>query len=130
MRRSLCSPARPDFGLFLAPASVAPLWFWPLTPLLARMTAAWLLGVFSAAALVLVDNNLRRSGIVAATLIVYALLQAMVLTRYASEVAWSTPAAWLWVAVLVLLLLVNSWAWRASRGNRAHHKGTKDTKNR
>lgn len=101
------------FGLFLAPAAFAPLWFWPLTPLLARMVAAWLIGVFSAAALVVIDNHVERVRIVAVTLLAYVVLQAAVLARYAQVVNWARPMAWLWVFVLALLLLVNLWAWRA-----------------
>lgn len=104
-------------GLFIAPATVAAIWFWPLTPLLARMTAAWLIGVCSAAALVLVDNHVGHSRIAALTLIAYAVLQCIVLARYAAVVRWTMPMAWIWVAVLALTLLVNVWVWRSSETN-------------
>ncbi len=55
-------------GFFVAPAAVAPIWFWPLTPLLARMAAAWLIGVCGAAELVRADNTQGRIRIVAVTL--------------------------------------------------------------
>jgi len=56
------------------------------------------------------DNHLGRIRIVAVTLIAYAVLQCIVLVRYAADVNWAMPTAWIWIAVLVIMLLMNSWA--------------------
>ncbi len=54
------------------------------------------------------DNHLGRIRIVAVTLIAYAVLQCIVLVRYAADVNWAMPTAWIWIAVLVIMLLMNS----------------------
>jgi hypothetical protein len=96
-------------GFFVAPATTAPIWFWPLAPLLARMAAAWLIGVSSVAVLMIAENDLSQSRISAATLIAYAILQGVVLLRYALVVNWAAPLAWVWVAMLLVLLVVNGY---------------------
>ncbi len=101
-------------GLFLAPTAVAPIWFLQLTPLLSRMTASWLLGISAAAVLVVLDNDVPRARLVAVTLISYALLQFVVLVRYAGSVNWAMPSAWGWVLLLAVMLAVNVWALRQS----------------
>jgi hypothetical protein len=107
---------------FIAPTTATSIWFWPLTPLLARMVAAWLIGVSSAAALMITENDLSQSYISAITLIAYAILQGTVLLRYSHVVNWAAPMAWVWVFTLAVLVIVNSWMLLASTAQNIFQK--------
>ena len=106
--------------LFVAPGLAASLWPWTLTPLTARMVAAWLVAFGFAAAMVLVERDLQRLRIDTVGYTVFGLLQLLALVIYGGpDVRWGTTAATVYLIVLgtVPLVGVSGW-WLAARGRR------------
>jgi uncharacterized membrane protein len=93
--------------LFAAPAWARLLWPWPLTPLTARMVAAWLIGFGIAIALGLRQTDRAEPGIAAAAYAALAVLELVVVLRYPDVVRWSSAAAWGYVAMAVSILGVS-----------------------
>ncbi|GAB2591476.1 hypothetical protein [Microlunatus antarcticus] len=91
-------------GLFLAPAVVARWWPWTLTPLTARMIAAWLAALALAAALGARERDVSRVVTPAVAYVVFGVLQLLALVLYGEAVRWGSVAAGLYVAALVLAI--------------------------
>jgi hypothetical protein len=103
-------------ALFVAPQVTAPIWPWALTPLTARATAAWLIGIGVAAAHVVVEDDPGR---VRAALVGFAALgalQLVALARFPGSIDWASPNGWVYVGFLLIFLGVGLAGWRmASR---------------
>jgi hypothetical protein len=106
-------------ALFVAPSSAAALWPWPLSPLIARMVAAWLLAFGVAAGLAIRARDLGRMRAAAIAYAVFGVLELVALLRYPDVVAWGSPAAWGYLAVLAAVLVTGGYGWWASTGSRA-----------
>lgn len=91
-------------GLFLAPAATARWWPWTLTPLTARMIAAWLAALAVAALLSLRERDVARVRIPAVAYVVFGLLQLLALVLYGESFAWGSAAATVYVVALVVAL--------------------------
>lgn len=101
--------------LLAAPDRSADLWPWALTPLTARVVAAWL-GAFAVGTVVaLLDGDLRRLELAAWSYVVLAVLELVVLARYASLVRWDAPAAWGYVAFAASVLACSAVVLRTVR---------------
>jgi hypothetical protein len=110
--------------LFAAPSTARTLWPWALTPLTARVVAAWLVAFGIAAVLALAERDLQRLEISAIAFLAFGLLQLIALARYGSTVRWGSATA---TAYLVVLLSVPptgaaGW-WIAVRGRRRRAAG-------
>ena len=90
-------------GLLVAPAAVAPYWPWPLTALTGRAVGAWFVGLCVATGQAAWENDRQRVRAIMISLIAFSVLQIVALVRYGIELNWETPAAWLYVLLLVLL---------------------------
>ena len=104
-------------ALFIAPADTADnLWPWELTPLTARVVAAWLLALAVGAFHVVLENDWARSRPAAVTFALIAVLEFVVLARYSDAVDWGSAGPWIYFGFLLSMLEVGlySW-WRASR---------------
>jgi hypothetical protein len=101
-------------ALFFAPASAGVLWPWPLSPLTARMVAAWLLAFGVAAGLAIRGRDLRRMRAAAIAYTVFGALELLALARYPDVVTWDRPSAWGYLAVLAAVLVTGGYGWRAS----------------
>ena len=97
-------------ALFLAPAGEALLWPWPLTPLTARVVAAWLLAFGLGAILTWRQGDLARTDVAATAYALLAVLQVVVLLRFVGTVRWAAPATWAYVALLVSILVGSAYA--------------------
>jgi len=111
-------------ALFVSPGTAATLWPWPLTPLTARVVAAWLIAFGAASMLGLWERDLERLEIAAVAYTIFGLLQLVALARYEDEVRWGSAAA---TAYLVVLLTVPpagavGW-WTSVRGRRRRADG-------
>ncbi len=92
-------------ALFVAPAQVADVWPWPLTPLLARVIAGWYL--LSASVLLSAAVSLRRFHevpIAYATLGTWSALLLALPALYSGDLIDRPLAVGVWLAVHVLLL--------------------------
>ena len=105
--------------LFAAPASAQLLWPWPLTPLTARMVAAWLVGFGIAIALGLRQADRAEPGIAAAAYAVLATLELIVILRYSGVVRWGSPAAWVYLAMALSILGVSLYTVLTARRTEA-----------
>jgi len=81
------------------------LWPWTLTPLTARVIASALLTIGVTAIAMLRENDFRRSRLAAIAFVGYGILQAVNLFRFPNEVAWGQIGAWLYVALLLMILV-------------------------
>jgi hypothetical protein len=108
-------------ALFAVPSSRATLWPWPLTPLVAQVTGAWLVafGLVSGITAAAGDLARQRSASIA-----YAVLGVLVLVttlRFRGTVAWGEASAWVYLGMAVAVTLSGVAGWwlaPASRGTR------------
>jgi hypothetical protein len=101
-------------ALFAAPGTATDLWPWPLTPLTARVVAAWLLAFGLATALAAAVGDLRRLRTAAIAYTVFGVLVAGAVLRFADSVAWGDPAAWVFAATTVAVVGTGAAGWRAA----------------
>lgn len=107
-------------GLFVVPSMTAPWWPWMLTPLTARMIAAWLAALALAALLCVRDRDVTRVVIPAVAYVVFGVLQLLALLLYGDAVAWGSPAG----AVYVVALVVAVGTGAAGLAVAARHRAT------
>ncbi len=108
-------------ALFAAPAQVAPLWPWKLTPLVAQATAAWLISLGVAAAHALLERDARRLRPAAAGYLLLAVLQSIALARYPDRFDWQSAAGFVYLVFLGTVLLTGAAGlaldYRGKKGN-------------
>jgi len=92
--------------LFVASASAAHIWPWPLTPLTSRMSAAWLVGLGITLVCAAAEADWDRIRPATAGLVALVVFQGIALARYSGAIVWGTPQARGYVALLVLNLVV------------------------
>jgi hypothetical protein len=95
--------------LLFRPGLASFLWPWNLTPLTARMVAAWLLAFGLAVVLAGLEADLARLDVAAAAYGLLAVLELVVTARYPGTVRWGSPAAWVYLAVAVSILLSSAY---------------------
>ena len=111
----------PGLFMFVAPATAETLWSWPLTPLTARVVAAWLIA-FGLTAAVAVFGDLERLRIGTLAYATFGLLSLLAVARYPGTVEWGRPAAWIFVAGMAAIVVTGALGWRAApRSVGAHH---------
>jgi hypothetical protein len=93
-------------GLFLTPGLAGRLWPWNLTPLTARATAAWLIGLGVAAAEACWENDRGRVRPGAAGYLVFGLLEFVVLARYPASLVWGDLRTWAYIVGLLSIVFV------------------------
>ncbi|HEV7654934.1 MAG TPA: hypothetical protein VGP36_09410 [Mycobacteriales bacterium] len=100
--------------LFVAPSTATTLWPWTLTPLTARVVAAWLVAFGVAALLTLAERDLGRvaTGTVAYT--VFGVLELLALLRFHDEPRWGSAAMIGYLVVLVTIIPVGATGWLAA----------------
>ncbi len=88
-------------ALLVAPAAVAPLWPWPVTPLTGRAVGAWLLGIGVIAAQASWENDAARVRGAMWGLVVFGALELLALARHPAAVDWGGASAWGYVLALL-----------------------------
>jgi hypothetical protein len=110
--------------LFVDPARSATLWPWTLTPLTARVVAAWLIAFGIASLLVLVERDLERLEISAVAYTLFGLLELLALARYEDSVRWGSAAATVYLVLLVTVVPTGAAGlWTSVRGRRRREAG-------
>jgi hypothetical protein len=101
-------------ALFVAPSTAETLWPWTLTPLTARVVAAWLIAFAVAAVLTVLERDLDRlaAGTVAYT--VLGVLELLALLRFSGEPRWDSAAGIGYLVVLVSVVPVGAAGWLAA----------------
>jgi hypothetical protein len=97
-------------ALFGVPALATSLWPWPLTPLTARVIAAWLLAFGLCAILAWRSRDLGRLDVAAWAYGLLAVLEVVVILRYPGTVRWSTPAIWVYLALAASIVVTSAYA--------------------
>jgi hypothetical protein len=102
-------------ALFVAPAEVAKVWPWGLTPLAARALAAWLVGYGGVALVAWREGDRERVVPGLAGSVALASFAGISFLRYGEEVAWSRPGAWVVAGVLVIVAVAGAGGLAAGR---------------
>jgi hypothetical protein len=101
--------------LFIAPTALLGLWPWMLTPLTARATAAWLVGLGVGATTVVWENDRDRARVAMAAYAALAVLELIALARYAGTVSWSDPRLLVYLLFLLSALAIGLTGWLTAR---------------
>ena len=101
-------------ALYAVPSSARVLWPWALPPLAARVVAAWLLAFGLATALAAIAGDLQRLRTAAIAYAVFGLLVVVAVARYADELAWGSPSAWVFLLLTVAVTATGVAGWRAA----------------
>ena len=110
--------------LFADPGRSATLWPWTLTPLTARVVAAWLIAFGIASLLALVERDLERLEISAVAYTLFGLLELLALARYEDSVRWGSAAATGYLVLLVTVVPTGAAGlWTSVRGRRRRAAG-------
>ena len=95
-------------------------WPWRLTPLSAQVIGAWLLALSVAAALAILEGNLNRLLVPAATYTAFGLFQLLVTMRYWTQFTPSYQWGWACIALLVSIAGTGAYGcWAATRSSAA-----------
>lgn len=110
--------------LFAVPSTAKTLWPWTLTPLTARVVAAWLVAFGVASVLALAERDLERLEISAIAFVLFGLLELVALLRFGDTVRWGSAAATTYLVVLLTVPPTGAagW-WIAVRGRRRRAAG-------
>ncbi len=108
-------------GLFLAPATFDPIWPWALTPLTGRAIAAWLAGLGAAGFSLLWEDDLTRIQAATLAMTAFAVLEAIAVIRYPSELAWGTPSSIVFLVLLAGLLIGGVFGYRLAHSAEVAH---------
>ena len=108
-------------ALYVVPATSERIWPWTLTPLTARVVAAWLLAFGLATALAAFAGDLRRLRTAAVAYTVFGLMLIGAELRFASTMDWDDPPTitFALMSVAVVLTGATGW-WLAPRPRRFH----------
>jgi hypothetical protein len=96
-------------ALLLATDAVKDHWPWDLTPLTARAIGAWLFALGIAVLHSTVENDFDRVRPAAASYLVLAVLQLIVLWRFGVDFEWGTVAGLVYAVFLGWIALVAAW---------------------
>jgi hypothetical protein len=98
-------------ALFAVPSSAARFWPWPLTPLTAQGTGAWLIafGLVSGITAIAGDLGRQRGATIAYTVLGVLVLVATV--RFRDLVHWGQPSAWVFLGMAVAVTLTGAAGW-------------------
>jgi hypothetical protein len=96
--------------LFTMPAVATVLWPWQLTPLTARVVAAWLGAFGLCGILAWRSRDLARLDAAAWAYGLLAVLELVVIIRFPATVRWSAPAIWVYLAVALSILVTSAYA--------------------
>jgi hypothetical protein len=91
------------------------LWPWTLGPLASGVIAAWLLAFAVAVVLCVVDGDLARLRIATTAYTAFGVLQLGNVLRFRDDVAWSSPAAWVFVLMGVAVTATGATGWVLGR---------------
>ena len=105
----------PGVLLFVDPVRWGSIWPWPLTPLTGRAVGAWLIGIAIGLIAAIAERDLIRirPGLVAYA--TFGTVELVAIARYAGDVEWSRPQAWVYVAVVISIAAVGWLGVVASR---------------
>ena len=110
-------------ALFAVPATAAPLWPWPLTPLTSQAAGAWLIafGLVSGITALAGDLGRQRGATIAYT--VLGVLVIVAIVRFRGTVQWGEPSAWVFLGMAVAVALTGAAGWWLAPSAREYAEG-------
>jgi hypothetical protein len=99
-------------ALYSAPSTAAWLWPWPLTPLTARVTAAWLIAFGLATGLAAFVGDLRRLRTAAIAYTVFGVLVIGAQLRFFSAIDWNALPTIAFALTSVAVVVTGAVGWR------------------
>jgi hypothetical protein len=97
--------------LFVAPSTATWLWPWPLTPLTARIVAAWLVAFGVATALAAVAGDLERLRTAAIAYTTFGALVLVTVARFTGNFDWDDPPTWTLLIVTAAMTATGAIGW-------------------
>ena len=104
-------------GVLLFARPKSDVWPWTLTPLTGRATAAWLLGLGTAAFLMAREDDLARCRGPLLAFGLLPVLELVALARYGSTLDWSGNGVWPFLVFLISMLVVGLFGSLAARAD-------------
>ena len=101
--------------LFVAPATAAGWWPWPVTPFSGRALASWIIAIGVAALWGSFEHDLDRLRPASITFTLVSALWLIAVARGASDIFWERPAAWIYVVFIVVALATGAWGLALTR---------------
>ncbi|MCU1613053.1 MAG: conserved rane protein of unknown function [Frankiales bacterium] len=98
-------------ALFAVPSSAATWWPWPLTPLTAQVTGAWLVAFGLVSGVTAAAGDLVRQRGAAVAYTVLGVLVLVTTLRFRATVAWAGASAWIYLALAVAVTLTGAVGW-------------------
>ena len=95
--------------LFSMPATVASWWPWPVTPFSGRALASWIISIGVAALWASFEHDLHRLRPAAITFTTVNALWLVALARGSDDIFWERPAAWVYLAFVIVGLATGAW---------------------
>lgn len=95
-------------AMFLAPNVVIPIWAWALTPLTSMTVGAWCIGIGVTTAWGIWENDWQRLRGAMLTYALLGILQLLAVARYAEQIHWNNPLAFLYGAFLASVLALGA----------------------
>jgi len=96
-------------ALLVATSTFDSWWPWTLTPLTARATGAWLVGVAVIAVHIVIERSLDRTDVGLASYGAFGLLQLIALARYSGTPDWSAAGATAYIGFCALMVVVGAF---------------------
>jgi hypothetical protein len=96
-------------ALFIAPATVAGWWPWPVTPFSGRALASWIVSIGVAALWASFEHDRHRLRPAAITFTVVSALWLVAVARGTADIFWERPAAWFYLAFVIMELATGAW---------------------
>ncbi len=97
--------------LFFAPQTAAVLWPWKLNLFNSQIVGAWLIAIGFALAHSAYENAWERIRTSLAGNIALGALQLVAVARFASTLEWAEPAAWLYTAICLGMIILGAFGW-------------------
>lgn len=95
-------------ALYFFSSAMIPVWMWTLTPLTAMAVGAWCIGIGVTTVWGIWENDALRLRGAMFTYALLAILQLLAVARYAEQIHWNNPLAFLYVAFLATVLALGA----------------------
>jgi hypothetical protein len=105
--------------MFVAPGTSSHLWPWPLTPLTARATSSWLIGLGLVLASAMRERDWKRLEPATLAYCILGVLGFVAILRYPHTIAWGRLVAWVYVVMLAAVLATGATGVVAARRARS-----------
>ena len=104
--------------LYAVPTTAGTIWPWTLTPFAARIVAAWLLAFGLSTGVAAVAGDLARLRTSTIAYLTFGVLVVVAVLRFRDTVDWADPAAWVFAAFDLAVIVTGAAGWRLATTSR------------